>query len=418
MHDRLRLNPDETFHVGIPLRHFCNQIRNAIAFRRLVRFAMLDQLPTELLDQIVTSLPTARSISNLSQSSRSLHTFVEKEGWRAFASARFPNLDYPPYWRDASHALTTLSRNWDRRAFLSSYLEPAGDIRSVPGFGQVKQWRRPKGQTMGFRPAIDCFEEVVGNRWIDRREVLAWSAGAELLVRVKTRESEGDEKGSSGTAAGYDRHGNRVVWWTYKPPGSMEGKDDITSINLLGSRLEDSGDSGSSKVDRVIVGTENGDLKLLDVPSLENVVRTRFETRGRPVRSTTVVDSMLVANLSDTGLTLYPIDVDQTETSPISDINAIPQAKRGSRIWRTKFLDKQHLAVGLGPSVEPLHVFEVRPDGLTPEPIRKFGLTEDLDDRLDSVGTVKPTSSIYTIEPLTPSHGQLFLSGGYDGVIR
>ncbi|KAG9890599.1 hypothetical protein KCV02_g17892, partial [Aureobasidium melanogenum] len=75
------------------------------------------------------------------------------------------------------------------------------------------------------------------------------------------------------------------------------------------------------------------------------------------------------------------------------------------------------LAVGLGPSVEPINVFEIRPEGIVEEPVRRIGLTGNADE-LDPV----KASSIYPIEPFLDSNGgrngNLFLSGGYDGIVR
>ena len=380
--------------------------------------AALQELPTELLDQIVNYLPTAQSVSHLSQSSRTLYDFIEKEGWRSFTQSRFPAYHVPPYWKDASRALTTLSRNWDRRALLAQYIEPRGSIRTVAGHQPVKQWRRPKGQTMGFQPAIDSFEQFTGNEWGDRREVLAWSAGAELLVRFTSTSSRSN--------------GKTHEWWTYKPRGSMEGLDDITSIKLLKPRESILRPEGrSTSAEQILVGTARYNLQMLQIPGRpsDNPVSSTFATDGRPVRSTTIWQHsdkpLLAANLSDSALALYPLDSKEAQVAPTAEINAIPQARRGCRIWSTKFLNEHHLALGLGPSVEPVHIFGITPSSMTSEPLRKFSLVDELNDnRLDSIGNLKPTSSIYPIEPLPSSSagsvndGNIFLSGGYDGIIR
>lgn len=388
---------------------------------------MIQELPTELLDQITTYLPSAQSIAHLSQTSHALHNFVEKQGWRSFSQARFPSLvrdvqSLPTEYRHVARSLTTLSKNCDRRGFLATFLEPREDVRSLPDGKQLRQWKRPRGQTMGFQPAIDVREDLCQGKKGGKREVLAWSAGAELLVRERGKRIE-SERGCVEARLDLDREIDQEIWWSYKPVGSVEGRDDITSVNILnlGGAIE--GAAGH----QMIISTANGDLQLLDTSesASDNTVRTLFETRGLPVRSTTITNSLehrlLAANLSDCEVALYPIDETQDHVSTISNVNALPQAKRGCRIWSTTFLDATRLAIGLGPSVEPIHIFAVQPSGLSKEPIRKFTLVNlSIDDRLDSLGTLKTSSAVYPIHPLDTSSqpGTVFLSGGYDGTIR
>jgi len=271
---------------------------------------------------------------------------------------------------------------------------------------------------MGFQPVVDCYETFVpdqrsgGYDWGRRREVLAWSAGAEVLVRVR-------QPGEAG---------RETKWWSHRPEGAMEGRDDVTSVRLL-RRQE-----GCDQTERIVTGTANAKLRLLAMPPREgeSVVITEFETQGRPVRSTTLSegDGLLAANLGDVFLAIYSLsDMDSKSeknpgrVQPLSHINALPAAKPGCRIWSTKFLSQSTLAVGLGPSVEPIHVFTVTPSGVCAEADRKFSLIDDLDSRLDNVGTVRTSSSVYPIEPISSAAGDtknatVFLSGGYDGVIR
>src|SRR5882762_3635393 len=107
---------------------------------------MLEDLPFELLSHIYTNLPTAQSVSHLSLTCRTLHSFTAKEGWKIFLRTRFPSLPVPAAethdLREAVHGLTTLSRNWDRKAFLARYLEPYGCITSLATRAQIPQWNR------------------------------------------------------------------------------------------------------------------------------------------------------------------------------------------------------------------------------------------------------------------------------------
>lgn len=272
---------------------------------------------------------------------------------------------------------------------------------------------------MGFQPVVDCYETFVPSQgggdydWVRRREVLAWSAGAEVLVHERRPGEKGRE----------------TEWWSYRAEGAMEGRDDVTSVRLLRRRQE-----GVEEGERLVAGTANAKLRLLVMPPREGkrVVATEFETQGRSVRSTSVDegDGLLAANLGDTFLAIYSLrDMEWASgkgprrVQPMSHINALPTAKPGCRVWSTKFLSRNTLAIGLGPSVEPIHVFTVTPSGLCAEANRKFSLIDDLESRLDSIGTIRTSSSVYPIEPIPSAVGDTkdattFLSGGYDGVIR
>ncbi|KAI4751332.1 hypothetical protein E4T52_16223 [Aureobasidium sp. EXF-3400] len=394
--------------MNLEKKHLSVRLRD----RRMPTTTLAD-LPIELLNQVVSHCP-ATSVGHLSRTSKSLHEFVEKEGWRTFTQTHFTSVGTSLYWRDAARSLTTLSRNWQRRAFLATYLAPSGDATALPTWQAIKKWRRPAGQTMGFQPAVDSYEHFIGSRWTDRRQVVAWSAGAELVVRVKDKNN-------------FENNGIRVRWWTYKPLSSVEGRDDITSVQILKRDDQPSRNSIDSS-EQIIIGTANGDLQLVEVPpgSDSGVIKTYYVTNGVSVRSTSLSTETettqdqpqhLAANLSDSRIALYQVDPTQFKIAPVSEINAIPQRQKGCRIWSTKFLDSKHLAVGLGPSVEPVNIFEIRPEGIVEEPVRKIGLTGNADE-LDPI----KASSIYPIEPLLDSNGgrngDLFLSGGYDGIVR
>ncbi|KAK3683252.1 hypothetical protein LTR37_020395, partial [Vermiconidia calcicola] len=398
----------------------------------MTKHTTLTDLPPELLDHITSYLPTAHSIANLSSTSKTLHTFVEKDAWQTFTRTRFPSL-YPTiqttsHSKDTARTLTTLSRAWDRRAFVARYIEPHGDIRAFPGDRKVERWKRPRGQTIGFTPQMDCLE-AVGHSWGQRREVLAYSAGAEICVRER-RSGDGDDGG----------HGTR--WITYRPLSAAEGRDDVMSLHLL--RPQEGEQEGKKGVE-LITGTANGDLQLLNLSgdAGDDIAKTYFTTQGLPVRSTSLHQEswkppLLAANLGDTRICLYSVDSTQSKIAPTSQIDVRPPVnangeRKTYRTWSTNFLSSTHLAVGLGPSTEPIHVYTLTPSGLDKTAVRKYSLQDnDLCAKLEGSdianGTAKKplTSSIYPIIPLPPSStfasgssdGQIFLTGAYDGIIR
>lgn len=389
----------------------------------------LTDLPPELLDHITTYLPTANSLANLSRTSKSLHTFVEKNAWRIFADLHFPSLSPQDSssWKLTTRTLTGQSRAWDRRAFVARYTEPHGNITTFPGKAKTERWKRPKGQTIGFTPHLDVYEQERSSG--RRREVLAYSAGAEVCVRRREWKI-----GSNG------KENERSSWRTYRPLSAYEGRDDITTLQLL--RPE-----GEYEALRIITGTANGDLQVLTLPAddseEQDVVKSYLVTQGQPVRSSSLLQKhdhsrLLAAELGDSRICLYPIDVGKPKILPSCQLDIKASAlengdvlSKAYRPWSTNFLSETNLAVGLGPSEQPIHVYTLTPSGLSNDHVRKFGLSSssELEDRSDEIapgGVAKPPmSSVYPIASLPPSSAvsathdnPIFLSGAYDGVVR
>ncbi|KIW02530.1 uncharacterized protein PV09_06328 [Verruconis gallopava] len=385
---------------------------------------MLHNLPVELLNQIVTYLPTAQSVAYLSRCNHVLHRYCEEEGWKVFVQTRFPSFNIKQNWKAAAHSLTTYSRDLDRHAFLARYVEPANFIVKLPQRELETQWRRPRGQTMGYQPVIDSYEEATGSSWDARRQILAWSAGAELVLRVKSigPKHKPDSRGSYSYSDHFNHH---TRWFTYRPPKALEGRDDITSLKVLKHQYRKES-SSTTDVEHVIFGTASGHIYLshleLDRDSTKTIGAI-FETGGLPVRSADIEASdemFLAASLGDTHVSLYNIprflyNVPERPQviSPLSELNLSTEGLRSFRIWSTQFLSDDLLALGTGPAQMPIQLFRVRPTGLLQEPYRKLAVQEiDLE------------TSIYSIKPLPTSigekhgNGELFLSGGYDGIAR
>ncbi|KAI9781906.1 MAG: hypothetical protein M1835_004162 [Candelina submexicana] len=401
---------------------------------------MLSDLPFELISHIAECLPTARSLLHLSLTCQRLHEYVEKEGYRVFVQCRFPSQPTPPIWKEAAHALTTLARNWDRKAFLARSLDPPVSMLRLPGSGRggrTASQRRPIGQTMGFQPVIDSYEEWMGKEWAARREVLAWGGGAELVVRVrvmgKAAEERWEHAKNDERSLTYNQHHHQFKWFAYREPWYADGRDDITSLNLLRPSQRAVGSTSATNED-IVVGRASGSLNSVTISPqrLQNIVKTRYTTEDRSVRAADVSSSsspLLAACLSDTAVCVYPISNDSPTIDPIAELTVIPAGKHG-RTWSTRFLSPDYLAIGLGPSLNPVHIYQTTPDGVTHEPVRKFGaadvnLATIGDDQLDTGGnSSSDSSSVYSIAAVPPSSsaggnvGDLLLSGWYDGAIR
>jgi len=388
----------------------------------------LTDLPPELLDHITTYLPTANSLANLSRTNRALHTFVEKSAWRTFSDLHFPSLcpKTSPSWKLTARTLTGQSRAWDRRAFVARYVEPHGDITAFPGKRKVDRWKPPRGQTIGFTPHMGVYEQITKGG--GKREILAYSAGAEVCVR--TREWRTGKNG---------KEKDKVNWRTYRPLTAYEGRDDVTAVHLVRPQ---SGEKGV----KMITGTANGDLQMLTLPDVAaddtEKEKVYLTTQGQSVRSSSLLQregrpDLLAAEVGDSKICLYSLEDGQPKISPSSQIDIKSAAQENGdvlskayRPWSTNFLSGSHLAIGLGPSAEPIHIYTLTPSGISSDYVRKFTLSDhDLEDRSDEIapGGVarKPMSSVYPVIPLPPSSatsssqdGQVFLSGAYDGIIR
>jgi hypothetical protein len=126
----------------------------------------LQDLPTELVAQVVSYLPTAQATANLRKISPILSQAVGDEAWKSFVRSNFPSLSVKSKcikgdWEFAAHSLTTQSRNLDRKAFLARYLEPKQYTR-LTEFRPGDRWRLGRGQSMGYQPIIDSYEEQLG----------------------------------------------------------------------------------------------------------------------------------------------------------------------------------------------------------------------------------------------------------------
>lgn len=405
---------------------------------------MLAELPFEILAQVVSYLPKAQQLYYLALACRRLHRFVSQEGWRVFVQERFPSIQTPPYWRDAAHALTTFSRNWDRRALIARYDKPGGDNLEGPAriSNRRRPWPRPIGQTMGFQPALDSYEEWNGGGWSSRREVLAVGAGAELALRVKQTGPKALQRWKIASEtnprdASFDSHHNHVRWVTYKPSTAAQGIDDITSLKLY--RLENDGVVGGDDEETVIVGRASGDLTVLTVPIVAfegAAVPSRvYRTDNRPVKSldyTKGSSPLLAACVSGTSIVLYPLQKpdhandEEDCVCSIGEISAIPPAGVGPKqqAWTLSFLSNNRLATGIGPSNTPLNVYQISESGIPQEPLRRFHCRSPhhLDDGVDFRSRA-PVTSAYQILPLTNFNnpgqglGDVFLTGFHDGFI-
>ncbi|KAI4179623.1 MAG: hypothetical protein L6R41_007731, partial [Letrouitia leprolyta] len=379
----------------------------------------LEDLPPELLAQIVSHTDSARTLVAIALSCTKLYNFIEREGYRVFVQNRYSSIQTPPFWKDATHALTTLSRAWDRKSFVARCLQPPPDpAQRRP----ANHTRRERGQTMGYQPVIDSYESWTASNWTSRREVLAWGAGAELVIRVKwmgldvTEECQAIRR-SKDSQEGFDQHHHLSQWWRVKSPSYKDGQDDITAVMLLRDEQKPLG-----HCEYAIIGRANGDLNLVSIDrGIRNAWRmeAQFLTDGQIIRSAsinTAKQPLLAACVDDHTVAIYSVSISQDPVQPLGKIQ-ITRSDSSCRIWSAVFLRQDRLAIGLGASIEPIQVFETKPDAISSQPIRKFALHENCFHSHPTAG------SVHSLAPLPQSlsssalEGDLFLSGGHDGIV-
>ncbi|EOA91832.1 hypothetical protein ACJQWK_03781 [Exserohilum turcicum] len=384
----------------------------------------LHTLPNEILSLITSHLDRPRDVLSLSLSSRRLAEFAQLDGWKALLKGRFSLGGLDSDARDAVHGLTTLYRNWARKGFIAKYLEPTDKVTSFNTW-RPEKWRGPQGQTMGYQPSIDAYEETY-NGWGERREVLAWSAGIQIVLRTretganieKIRQREQDMAEQRDQTWTYDTFKHLNTWFTYKIPESFEGRDDITQLKLLRPYQR------HLAYEDVVFGTASGNLSLLSVnPDLGQTLLQQYETGQRGVNDLSVSSSsapMVAAALADSSLALYSLDRDYTSDTKIKHSSEVKTSLAGAplgRLWSCEFLSNDKVAVGWGPNTEPIEVYHIGADGFAPMPLRSFNSITG------NPATSRPTS-VYPILPIPSTayggseQGNTFLSGGYDGLIR
>ena len=389
--------------------------------------ATLAALPSELLALIVSHIDTARAILHLALTCRKAYAFVESDGFRVFVQTRFPYVKPPTkssplFWKEAALGLTSLAKNWDRKAFIAWSINPQNEVRQNLRNQRSRGRSVQAGQTMGFTPVIDSYDAWYAGDWTSRKEVVSWGAGAALCMRVKVmgkNARHGWQITDERSLNGMNTHGQRYAYAAYNEQGAREGLDDITSVNLLLQQ-------DLKEYEQIIIGRASGGLALinLSVETSQSKVLSSFETQGRPVRSaaTTPKSALLAACLSDSTIALFPINATNGRTNPISEVST--NSSNQSRIWSSRFLAHDRLIVGLGPCQEPLHVYKIGQSEISQD-VRKLELNDfNADARVDFPGDngVRGATSIYSLAQIDShssvgrSKADVFLSGAYDGL--
>lgn len=360
---------------------------------------MLSELPSEIIYHIAIYFPTANALTHLAQTCHRLYRIISADEWsifRAFVQNKFSSIQTPPFWKDAACALTSRSRALDRLGIIG---RPVVPLETATRIG-VHETTRRDNPTLGYRPAIDSYEIWNGERWADRREVLAWGAGHQIILRYK----------QSGTRTW--EH-----WAVFNDIDNASSYEDICGLHLL--RTEHV--SKKTDAEHLIFGRMRGDLVhlALSAQDASYEYQQKFVTYGQMLDRTDIDDisqSTLTAAFENGSIAFYRTDTDQKEVAPFEWIRGEPQGLVRNRYL--KLLSETRVAVSSGKAPNSLSVSTLSPDGIFPE--REIGVkSSNLENQVGgpesgNVSTIVPLNT----HRLAGSPGDVFLAAWGDRTTR
>ncbi|OLN85071.1 hypothetical protein CCHL11_06299 [Colletotrichum chlorophyti] len=359
---------------------------------------MFDQLPNDIVLEIVSHLRTARDVARLASSCKHLHALLSEDGWRTFVRTCFPLVSIPlgktPEWNNLANTLTRQARVWDTRAFQTiAYTDDhRQDGNYFTGYTNTS---RP------FHPVIDA-RLAFDNSW----EVVAWGAGEDVVGRFRPLNSRGESD----------------AWFRMegKNKGYEAGRDDVTAIHVV----EPDGKLG------LLVGRANGDMQLVSAaPGNAGKTLSQFKIpvptgalEATTWRSIGFIDTLpnqssVIAGNRAT-VSLFPLDMNGTgETHPLdSQAFDVPAQGRTQFIHSTKALNNDTVVCALAGDTNPIRYLTITPTGFVPNLASKnpaLLLSRGIDP--DKKQTVR---AIHPVKPGPAGHSNLVLSAWDDGTCR
>lgn len=319
----------------------------------------LENLSLDILLVIFSYLDTARSVASLAVTCKKLHSIVQTNGWRIFIRSCFRSLSLPQNigdgeWMAWARDLTSQSRDWERRAFSAAVFKRTA--KKQPG-----QFRT---QTIPPHIVVDARSRFEGR---SEREILAWGAGEDVVVRIRQSEPSGPTSETwmsmDGAAEGFE-----------------SGKDDVTAISIL----EDAstGEAG------VIVGRASGHLELLSTNQADfgqplasfypASAEGQDDLHQKEIQEIDLSSSQdTLAVITKDNALIYTWDglqsiTDQTEggfdvviqPAEILNLRNMQNSPDFRLLRAVKFMGNGDLAVGMTSSTEPLRYLTRTPTGV------------------------------------------------------
>jgi WD40 repeat protein len=358
---------------------------------------MLSDLPSEIIYHIATYLPTANALAHLAQTCHRLNRIITAEDsriFRAFVQSRFPAVETPPFWKDAAQALTSRSRALDRKAIIGRFVVPSETAIKI-GCHEVSRSDNP---TLGYRPVIDSYEVWNGKGWADRKEVLAWGAANQLVMRIKQTGAHPQEK-----------------WVMFNDVEDVSSYDDISSLHLLSSKP---GHSHETDVEHLIFGRIRGDIAHIAISPKDatHIYKKKFLTYGLKLDNTDLSDDrdpVLAAHFDNGSIALYHTATDKEQVEPFTWLR--PDGTLRNKY--SKLLSPSLVAVSTGDIKESLCISKVTPNGISPyRTISVDSLNSDFTSltRKANIGAIEPLNT----HPLAGPPGEVFLAAWDDFTVR
>ena len=384
---------------------------------------MLSVLPVEIIIQIFAYFESAENFANLSCTCKALYLTVSKVGWKCYIKQRYPDIRVAgPYYSDAARGLTHLSEAWSRRAVLGKRLEPSGYIFDLIKSANVSKWTKPLGQTMGFQAQIDSYEEPTGESWDARKEVIAYSAGSQLVIGIKDMGPAAHQVWEFSSARDreleFDNFRHRNKWLVYKPHNVREGQDDILNVTLIKPHQTVNGEVDSFKA---IIGKANGELSMISMLPEQTrnskcYQRISFNTLQNSIKAAHVSPSsnpLLAASISSKTIAVYGLEAVSSNHHASTQFDVINEGKIAAAncidspgIKTIRFVSDENLAIGMVHDTAP-KIFRLRPDGPVEIPSSMVHDQRSLSENLKNVSDYR--KGVSCIAPIPSSS---FMSGG------
>lgn len=343
-----------------------------------LRDIMLDQLPAEIIEQVLGHLPSVSAILNLSSANRKLHKIIsdtDNRVFRAFVQTSFPTISSKPPWREAAFELTSRSRAWDRRAFIArECIPPAGDAsREAPH----------RTQRFGHVTRVDSYEH-------GGREVVAIGAGGRLRIRSS--------------------QGRSQRWTSYCSTTDDDAQTDILDVHLLRPHQVRATDGECA-----IIRRRNGEIVKLESECTENQFRVANEylPPGEPqCMDVGMEQDPLVAVGTTTAVQILPLGAEnQQRVLPIHELTqrVNPDRRKGC----LEFLSSSKLVLGYqylkSKPTSTIDILEITEAGVVATQLM------NKDDEIVH-GRSRGRKAVTSLAVVESSTNSLFLSGWNSGI--